>query len=663
MNPGAFAQGIETGAEKGVKIGFEFEVCVPKETITGKAKEDPNVKKGWWDKVLAEYPGDRWAKEVDPDDLSYTVTIKKDITINGKTFKHRDDLEMGDLFNAWAEKIVEAQVKKIFDTLGPNIKKRILKRWQEEISTYPENNNIQRFIDICQYSLNQDKMRWAVRRAGSPPDDVRPQFWIDVFGTADLAVLANDPRLKWDEDQILSDIGIYDDDDDYYGNDTDYDGAAKVMKPVIEQAFGKTIVFHSYHQSKKDTSSWYIEPDGSICPGTLDPDHPNDPDSTSSNGDGSCEIVTPPLPVKQGIEALKTFYGIAKQMKLYTGKGHGTGLHINVSIPEKLDVLKLAVFVGDEYVLAAWGRENNHYVDSIIKSLKSEINSDGMYDRRTNEHIPYNPSVKKHYKELLQIAKETSDEHTASVSFNGKYVSFRHAGGDYLNQQQAVIDVVGRFVRAMVIAADPNAYRKEYLAKLLKLTQSDQPQKTNNMQISSILAYKTKPINGMWGAVFATKGNVGVKALLDSQDEFEISEMQPCPAAMAPAALEEIIAAGAIAKYSQMKDNVAKIKKNPTKRALYFMLGKQNKLDAYNDNDIYGRGYDENGVAATVGFQAQPGTPVHAILFKQLLNNAKERMIQDKRFRASMTPTPAPARGGRNPGSYGPGPGYHGGGR
>jgi len=32
MNPGAFAAGVETGHEKGVKIGFEFEVCMPEAT-------------------------------------------------------------------------------------------------------------------------------------------------------------------------------------------------------------------------------------------------------------------------------------------------------------------------------------------------------------------------------------------------------------------------------------------------------------------------------------------------------------------------------------------------------------------------------------------------------------------------------------------------------
>lgn len=637
MNPTAFALGIETGAEKGVKIGFEFEVCVPKATITGKPKEDPNVKKGWWDKVLADHPGDSWANYLDPSDITdYTVALKKDIEYNGKKF-NKNFTEVQNLFDAWAARIIEPQVKKVFDSCGPNIKKRIIKAWQEELAR-GGNNNAVAFASVAVW-ITRGKVENAFRNSKWVKPELHKQFWIDVFGTADLAVLANDPRLEWDADQVLDDFDIYEDDDDDYYSDYDYGGAAKVMKPVIEQAFGKTIIFNNYHQSKKDTSSWYIEPDGSICPGVVDPKDPDDSDSTQRNGDGACEIVTPPMPVKQGIEALKTFYGIAKQMGLYTSKGNGTGLHINVSIPEKLDVLKLAVFVGDEYVLKAWGREDNHYVDSIIKSLKSNYDGVEYYDDRKGEVVPYNPSVKKHYKELLQIAKDTSDEHTASVSFNGKYVSFRHAGGDYLNQQQAVIDVVGRFVRAMVIASDPKAYRKEYLAKLLKLTQSDRPQKRQGMQISDVLSYKGKPINGVWYAVFGIKGNVSVKSLLSTQTEFSIdaeeSGIQPCPDTQAPAALAEIIAAGMAAPHSDIKQYIEKIKKNPTKQAVYFELAAQDMPRRYSDGEIYARGWREIGVVAEVGFKAQPGTPVHAILFQQLVNDAKESMLLNKRRRGA----------------------------
>ena len=663
MNPGAYAQSVDTGADKGVKIGFEFEVCVPKETITGKKKEEPTGPQGWWTKVLAEHPGDKWAEQLDPDGIfDYTVSLKKDIEFNGKKFKKNED-EIHYIYNTWSAKIIEPKVKAVFEKCGPKIKQRMLTRWKEVLTDDDSiDNNAFEFAQTCIYCTNNEKLARAFRQSRFVNSKLNKQFWIDVFGTADLAVLANDPRLDWDADQVLDDFGIYeDDDDDYYGSG-DYDKTARVMKPVIEQAFGKTIIFNRYHERKKDTTSWYIEPDGSICPGVVDPEHPDDSDATRSNGDGACEIVTPPMPVKQGIEALKTFYSIAKQMGLYTSKGNGTGLHINVSIPEKLDVLKLAVFVGDEYVLKSWGREDNHYVDSIIKSLKDEYEGMEVWDARKREDVPYNPSVKSHYKELLQIAKSTSDEHTASVSFNGKYVSFRHAGGDYLNQQQAVIDVVGRFVRAMVIAADPKAYRKEYLAKLLKLTQGDQPQKKQDMQISNILAYKGKPINGVWYAVFGIKGNISVKNLLDRQQLFSMessgndSPMHPCPATQAPAAYEEVIAAGNMTPHSDLKTHLLKIKQHSTKRAIYFSLGEQNKIQRYSDEEIYARGYryNELGVASLAGFQAQPGTPIHAVLFKELVDEAKVEMLANKRRRANG---PQANTGARNPGYYGPGPG------
>ena len=40
MDPASFAQAIQTGQEKGVLVGFEFEVCVPEETITSYSKTD-----------------------------------------------------------------------------------------------------------------------------------------------------------------------------------------------------------------------------------------------------------------------------------------------------------------------------------------------------------------------------------------------------------------------------------------------------------------------------------------------------------------------------------------------------------------------------------------------------------------------------------------------
>jgi hypothetical protein len=74
------------------------------------------------------------------------------------------------------------------------------------------------------------------------------------------------------------------------------------------------------------------------------------------------------------------------------------------------------------------------------------------------------------FKTIVQVARDLMDEHTVSISGeNKKYFSFRHAGGDYLSNYAKIVNTVGRFVRAMLIASDPDAYRQEYLAKITKL--------------------------------------------------------------------------------------------------------------------------------------------------------------------------------------------------
>jgi hypothetical protein len=72
-------------------------------------------------------------------------------------------------------------------------------------------------------------------------------------------------------------------------------------------------------------------------------------------------------------------------------------------------------------------------------------------------------------KSLQRIAQAATGAHTASISDNGKYISFRHAGGDYLQNYTSVFNVVGRFIRAMIIASDPTLYAQEYQTKLAKL--------------------------------------------------------------------------------------------------------------------------------------------------------------------------------------------------
>jgi hypothetical protein len=277
-------------------------------------------------------------------------------------------------------------------------------------------------------------------------------------------------------------LGDDEDDEDDYDDDEDknYSAAAAVLEPLISNAMGREVtVFHSYHQQDKNLTNWYIEPDGSL---------------TSDNaGDASAEIVSPPLPVDQAVDALKKFYALAAQHGLYTNKT--TGLHINVSIPKKLDLLKLAVFLGDQYVLKYFGREANTYARSVEKHLGQEVQKNSDVDL-----------IK-----LKRMADYATSGHTSSISDNGKYISFRHAGGDYLQDYQGVFNVMGRFVRAMIIASSASAYANEYRTKLAKLVQGSQTGEIQkNTSLEQVLQFlRTK------GAPMATATVYTKRAKLD----------------------------------------------------------------------------------------------------------------------------------------------------
>jgi gamma-glutamylcyclotransferase (GGCT)/AIG2-like uncharacterized protein YtfP len=229
-----------------------------------------------------------------------------------------------------------------------------------------------------------------------------------------------------------------------------YHAAARILKDAITDMFGAEVdIFNDYHEYPKDDTTWYIEPDGS-----LEPDEPED---------ATAEIVTPPLRAEAAMAVLKRFYTMSQQLGLYTNDS--TGLHINVSVPQELDVLKLAVFLGDQYVLQKYGRENSSYAKSVMQGLATYS---GHSPEIAQQFITAQ-STKDRVDELKKLANRFSSEHSASVSDNGEYISFRHVGGDYLARLDDTANMLGRFVRAMLIAADPDAYRKEYLKKLSQL--------------------------------------------------------------------------------------------------------------------------------------------------------------------------------------------------
>lgn len=465
MNPAAFGQAIATGQEVGVLVGYEFEVCIPEETVNMNAKKKtvPGVTKNT---VTREILDRQIFDYLDFYDLSiedFDDTFKFKRPINGFN-------SIKEIYNTVAaEKLTN--IRSIFNKIPEDIRAKYVKQVKKQTDQLTSSpGEFGKQLDFAKRLgrtiVGTVREPRTVRQLADKMTRESSLEWGELIGRL-LGIEAGPGGYGYDisEDfgskfnQLFNyDPGVahvvlkLDDDDDEYGddeyNDEDlaYTDAAEVLKYHVAQTMGtKVNIFTSYHEKNKNTRDWYIEPDGSL--------------QADNDMDVTAEIVSPPLPAAKAIEDLQKFYAMAAQLKLYTNSS--TGLHINVSIPLKLDILKLSVFLGDQYVLKYFNRQDNSYTDSVTKSL--------------NRHIQSEPETNFNMKALQGIVANYSGAHTASISNNGKYISFRHAGGNYLADYNGIYNTVGRFIRTMIIASDSNMYANEYKTKLAKLMNQDKP--------------------------------------------------------------------------------------------------------------------------------------------------------------------------------------------
>ena len=538
MNPRAFAKSIDAGQDKGVQVGFEFEVCIPGNSVK-QWKNPPqapepnryNPEDNSWieGKTVADmYAGFiRFGRRGIKDNIedlfknkastarelgetnvwnSYVVWVEKQVEEFQRTQKSSVIKKLKELFKnpVMKEKFIDhsgrnagnpddqrtlkdVAIEQLKDKTGldfsgkienaqlkaalPGIREAMSRMFysthspvdrlfnevadadmdvvnQYRTSMMPSGRfgsdedhnaqNMEAFTRFCVEKYNTDnlkellKTKWAFRgRTNNATPALKEKLWYFVTPGAEVPEVLQ-PRSR-------------------YRDDTPYKDGADFLKANLKDSFGDNmVIFTGYHQDTKKLDRWYIEPDGSLRP---------------RSGDYSAEVVSPPLKAKDAMSALKKFYGHAADMKLYTNDS--TGLHINVSIPDSLDVLKLALFVGDQHVLKSFGRENNRFANSILRNLKDRAGNLGTSNHEEMED------------ELNSIAERLSGDHFATVNYNGKYVSFRHAGGDYLSKLSEITNTVGRFIHAMIIASEPQMYRDEYIKKVISLVDKTKKQ-TNN---------------------------------------------------------------------------------------------------------------------------------------------------------------------------------------
>jgi hypothetical protein len=157
----------------------------------------------------------------------------------------------------------------------------------------------------------------------------------------------------------------------------------------------------------------------------------------------------------------------AKEYGCYTN--NSTGLHMNVSVPnysrEKLDFVKLALLLGDEYVLQQFERLSNVYTKSALGKVKSIIQQNP--EKASNALETMKTALAGEAARVIHSG--TTDKYT-SINTKSGYIEFRSPGGDWLNADIPKLEnTLLRFVVALDAACDPEKYKQEYLKKFYKL--------------------------------------------------------------------------------------------------------------------------------------------------------------------------------------------------
>jgi hypothetical protein len=249
----------------------------------------------------------------------------------------------------------------------------------------------------------------------------------------------------------------------------DYSNAQNLAADLEEVLGVKTTVSGGYHSATRDEETWIFEPDASL--------------SADDSENMPVEIVSPPMPLEECLDKIEKFFAWAENNGAYSNSS--TGFHMGVSLPHtggSVDYLKLALFLGDEYVLREFGRSANIYCVAAMKKIRERIQgSRGTNVSDAMELMRHN--LLELAQKQLAISNHGFGEKFTSINPKGgedsrqpdkerpaKYIEFRSAGGtNYFEDIEKLQNTLMRYARAMSIAASPAAERREYYTKLYKL--------------------------------------------------------------------------------------------------------------------------------------------------------------------------------------------------
>jgi hypothetical protein len=253
-----------------------------------------------------------------------------------------------------------------------------------------------------------------------------------------------------------------------------------------------------YHSGKGvDNDYWRVEEDSSI------------------QADGAAaEIISPVYTTPQAMMSeMKSLFEFFKAKDVETNES--TGLHVTMSWngeqtePNKL---KMAVLLGDKYLLSLFDREDNTYTQSQFDRVKQGVSE-----------LMKNPSNLKTLAAVEEIlSSKISENKFSSINFKdatnsdgNQLIEFRIGGGDdYHTKLDSVLKSVIRYSAIMQAGHDPNAFRKDYILALYRLIRKESDVDVEKIKSMNI-AYGDAGKNPMLAALQSSSHKNNISSVTD----------------------------------------------------------------------------------------------------------------------------------------------------
>ena len=440
-------------AKTGAIAGMEFEMIVP-----GIDRDSSN------DEFEADYDFDERCRSIDD-----AVRFFNDGDWNGRREVAALREKMEDDFQEWLTTRIDQDWNRdgeyfVRDWLGAFVSDS---EWRDKVDdNTSEQEAFEKFVSEVYGDPNNDYYQSALDEYRDDKyGDYDEGDWLRAEGLGLMSNIEDAYQITWPHWSSPN-----------QGNDS---VDTQMVADEFSQAVGREVRVNTrYHQSGArpgpDNQFYVVEPDGSL--------------EGNNDGDEGLEFVSPPMPLDELLKDLNAVKSWAGRMGVYTNDS--TGLHINISVPnyslDRLDYVKLALLLGDEYVLNQFGRMTNIYTKSALGKVRDRVR------QRPEEAQQLLDKMKGQMGELASkaIHDGSTDKYT-SINTKSGHIEFRSPGGDWLDDNfDKIENTLLRFTVAMSAALNPEAYREEYQKKLYKLLTQDQKSSDTIQYFSDYVAGK-----------------------------------------------------------------------------------------------------------------------------------------------------------------------------